>query len=259
MSVDQAIELVARLVGVAILVEVAELVAIRRSWAWIWRPAWVERELRVLARPLAVVLAPLLRDLRLVLVVRGGAGLALVALGVGPWAWAALVTGILVSVRWRGTYNGGSDQMMVVLSSALALASIDPPRMGPFGLAYIAAQIVLSYFIAGVAKLIEPSWRSGDALYRLRALPRYQVPPGIGALMTRAPRPMAWAIIGVECLAPACFVGPQPALLVLGALALFHLGNAWALGLNRFLLVWLAGFPAVLWTSTLGLGSVSGL
>lgn len=251
MNAPDALEWVARLAGLALAIDALELWVVRRRACAIWRDALVARDLAVWPAPIARAMMRLVgeRAFAGVIATRGAAALALVALGPGPWAAVALATSVLVGVRWRGTYNGGSDQMMVVLLSALALASLDPARLGPVALAYVAAQVVLSYVIAGVVKVAEPAWRRGDALRRLVQLPRYAVPTGAARAVSHAARPLAWAAMALECLSPLALVDPRAAAALLVCLFGFHVANGWALGLNRFVLVWAAGYPAVVWAS----------
>lgn len=252
-SAGEALLWVARLVGFALVLDALELWALRRAGVLaIWTDGLVARDLAVLPRPLAAACSAALsaRGFLAVQLVHTGAAGALLVAGPGPWAALALLGHVLVCMRWRGTFNGGSDQLKVVVLSGLTVAAVHPALV-PLGLAYIAAQVVLSYFVAGVVKVVVPMWRSGDALHRLTVLPRYAVSPQAARWLVRGARPLAWGVMLLELLCPLVFVGPQAALVVLAGTALFHVVNAAALGLNRFLWAWIAAYPAVLWASTL--------
>jgi hypothetical protein len=176
-----------------------------------------------------------------------------------PWLvhplWPALLfaTVLLVSLRFRGSYNGGSDAMtrVVLLGLTVARCQDSPPaaqRWGALGLGYIAAQLVLSYWVAGVAKLRHASWRDGRALTSLIQVRQYVVP----ALLTRllsAParaRPLSWGLIAFECAFPITLLsGARAAPLMLALGATFHVAIALGLGLNRFLWAWLSAYPAL--------------
>lgn len=252
-STPEALAWVARLVGLALGLDALELWALRRAGALrIWTDPLVARDLAVLPRPLERLAALTLsaRGFAWIQLAHACAAGALIVLGPGPWAALALAAHVLVCMRWRGTLNGGSDQFKVVVLSGLTVAALDRALV-PVGLAYVAAQTILSYFVAGVVKLVEPTWRSGEAIGRLAALPRYGVPPRVTAAMTRVARPLAWGVMTFELLSPLALVGPRAAVLILAAAAVFHAVNAAALGLNRFFWAWIAAYPAVLWACTL--------
>ena len=153
---------------------------------------------------------------------------------------AAFAATLAIAARSRGSYNGGSDSMLLVVLAALALARLGQPRAG---MAYAAAQLTLSYVLAGLAKLRDEHWRRGTALPILVALPHYDVPPRLAALLARA-RMASFGMLAFELSFPLAFAWPWPFLAI--GLA-FHLTNAIAFGLNRFLWAWLAAYPAVLY------------
>src|SRR5690606_24962932 len=62
----------------------------------------------------------------------------------------------------------GADQMLVILFFSLTIAySVPYPPLRKVCMAFIAAQLLLSYLIAGVAKLISPAWRNGRAMLEI--------------------------------------------------------------------------------------------
>ncbi|MET0287581.1 MAG: hypothetical protein ABW352_24045 [Polyangiales bacterium] len=153
--------------------------------------------------------------------------------------WLALGVALLQAARFRGSYNGGSDAMTLVVLLGLALARTFSPRLG---LAYIAAQLVLSYFLAGLFKLRDPAWRDGSALPRLLAAPQYRS----AALHVPFARVAGYAVIVFECAFPLALLDAQAAWAFTVAGITFHVLNARVLGLNRFLWAWLAAYPALL-------------
>ncbi len=150
--------------------------------------------------------------------------------------WLALALALLQAARFRGSYNGGSDSMTLVVLLGLALARTFSARLG---LAYIAAQLVLSYFLAGVFKLRDPAWRNGSALPALLAAPQYRSTP------FRAPRLAGYAVLAFECMFPLALLDIRLSWLFAITALLFHTLNARVLGLNRFLWAWLAAYPAL--------------
>ena len=159
--------------------------------------------------------------------------------------------------RFAGPYNGGSDRMGLLVLYCLTLAHALPaglPQEAAFG--YLAVQVVLSYFVSGQVKLVNPDWRSGAALRDVFAYSAYPVSDGLRGF-ARKPRlmvAMSWAVILFELAFPASLLHPNlliPALIV--ALA-FHLANACLFGLNRFVWAWLASYPSLLWLQDRVLG-----
>lgn len=214
------------------------LVGVLICWALVLQSL---EHLRLRAYPMDVLQAELPRSL--VFLVRNDGGwnaLRLVASLVGllwpswPLAFALLLCQWVIALRWRGTVNGGSDFMTfhVLLAWTVGLAS---PSLLPLALTYVAVQLVLSYFVAGVVKIRNPEWRSGRALGHV--LEQYG-----WALPTKIWRPLAFVILAFELGFPLAFFFPWPFAVV--GLA-FHLVNAYVLGLNRFFWAWLAAYPAL--------------
>jgi hypothetical protein len=162
-----------------------------------------------------------------------------------------LLNGILhYRVRWGGE---GGDQMtsLILLSSAAAYLA---PKGSPIALAsccFLGAQLTLSYFGAGVAKLYGQLWRSGDAFtkvlsnytYGNRALASFVIRHSrLSALMN-------YTVIGFELTFPLCFLlgdGYCYGYLAMGAL--FHLGIAVVMRLHLFLYTFIAVYPCFIVT-----------
>lgn len=169
----------------------------------------------------------------------------------GPFATPLFLSALFVTTQLRGSFNGGSDSMTLVVLSALSIESWFPshPTVTHACLGYIAAQSLLSYVVAGGAKLIKPDWRSGHALRDYLQNSYYGVTPPWRKLTSGRARSFfaCWGVMLFELgLTPALFA---PRILI-GWLALgaaFHLINFFALGLNRFVFAWLATYPALFW------------
>lgn len=266
LSAHRALAVVAALLALSVALQSLELLSVRRDFAAQGVFSWqvIRDDVAALPRPLRALLDALLDDGRFVLLLGVQLGLALVL----PWTSGALVplalllTGLLVCVRFRGTYNGGSDAMTLVVMLGLWVARLgpEPAHAGLLagsvwqraGLGYIGAQLVLSYLLAGVAKLREPRWREGRALPRLLRAHQYAVPASLQHALSSPPRAFAasWLVMLFECAFPgAPWLGPVGCALVLAAGATFHLVNVVALGLNRFFWAWLAAYPALLFWS----------
>jgi len=187
------------------------------------------------------------------LVVQLGAALLL------PWsrspalALVLVATTLLGCLRFRGAFQGGSDAMTMVVLVGVVAARLGSahPWVAQASLGYVAAQLVLSYFVAGIAKLRDPSWRQGHALARLAQLPQYAVPAGLARVLMLpwVGRLGAFAVLTLECAFPLALVSRATCIALLALALLFHLANVALLGLNRFLWAWLAAYPALLYWS----------
>ncbi len=241
-----------RALGVALLLQTVELVQLRRHFAddgvWSWPVLAVEhRELPAPLRWLFALLLPYRRFMAL-LALR----FALCALLLAGWSLAApvlLVTQLAVGARFRGTFNGGSDYMTVVVllgvSGAACFAGSATAVNACLG--YVCVQLVFSYFIAGVIKLVKPEWRSGACLSALLGSNRYGTPAWLARGLQRPElgRGATWSVLAFECAYPLALLSPTVALAFIAASVAFHAANVLAFGLNRFFFAWLAAYPAL--------------
>lgn len=254
MTLAAAVDWMARGLAIAAAIAALELVRVRRALADTGVFAWpvLRRELAGAPRALRALADALLsyRGTLVVLALQLGGALALPWLAHPAPAWLVFATSLAIAVRFRGSYNGGSDSMILIVALAVALARTAPgSRLAVAGLAYAAAQLVLSYFIAGVAKLADPAWRRGTALPIVVRLPQYQVAPAAQAVLSRptVARLAGWAMLGFECGFPLALTDRTACLVLLTTGAGFHLTNAVVFGLNRFLWAWLAAYPALVY------------
>jgi Vitamin K-dependent gamma-carboxylase len=176
----------------------------------------------------------------------------LLAFGVAPaWTSLALVgLSLLVLQRFDGPYNGGSDRMGLLALCCLCATHFMPnERWREIVLGYLAVQLVLSYFLSGWVKVVNPDWRSGRALREVFQFSAYPVSEDLRRLAERPRllRVASWAVIGFELAFPLALVSQTALILALATAALFHLANACLFGLNRFFWTWLAVYPAILW------------
>lgn len=155
--------------------------------------------------------------------------------------------------RFQGPYNGGSDRMGLLALWCVMLTHLLPSEKArELAFGYLGAQLVLSYFIAGWVKIVNPEWRSGAALRQVFAFSVYPVSESVRAWAKRPAlmQRMSWAVMLLELMFPLAFFS-KPALIVgLSLTALFHLANACLFGLNRFFWTWIAAYPAIIWLQT---------
>ncbi len=165
------------------------------------------------------------------------------------WVCVSLfINEILILRRFQGPYNGGSDRMGLLILSSLCLTNL-APTFKEYFFGYLALQVILSYFIAGYVKIINLEWRNGKALQDLFQFSAY---PATEAWRALADRPrllylMSWLVMLFELVFPFTLVSHQ--LLIAGIVTAFcfHLANACLFGLNRFVWVWLAAYPSLIW------------
>src|SRR5262245_32171794 len=123
-SLSLALAWTERLTALALALQSVELLQLRRAWSDTggWRWELLAPEHRSLFAPLRWLLAALLpaRSFAVLLGLRLLATLALGA-GLGQVAPFLLLAQVAIGVRFRGTFNGGSDAMSVVLLAALSL------------------------------------------------------------------------------------------------------------------------------------------
>ena len=248
-----------KIIAFAVLLQTIELIQLRQTFAdgGIWRWEILRDEFRIFPAPARLLLDWTLsyRNFVVLLWIRlctAGIMLVYTHTMLSP---LLLATTILICLRWRGTFNGGSDYMTIIVLAMLSVASAfaRSPEVLLGCLWYIALQACLSYFVAGVVKLRRKNWRSGRALAGFLESATFELP---GALSSAAENPRAaklfsWGIIIFECCFPLALLRPGFALLFISAALLFHLINSYVFGLNRFLYAWSAAYPAVYFCSVL--------
>ncbi len=209
------------------------------------QPAWLKSGLTLLLQP-----GPYRAMLVLRLVLALGLMLGLVGLA---GAAVLFVMALLLLLRWRGAFNGGSDFMTLVGLSGLLLAhlvgAIANESLGwQAGFWYISLQTVSSYFVSGWVKLLRAEWRSGQAMTLFLDTGVYG--PLAQNSTFRNPqvaRLCAWSFTLWEGCFPLALLDVRLALVFCGVASLFHFLVFWFFGLNRFFWAWLSSFPAVVY------------
>lgn len=256
LSLAEALRWTERLAAVAVLLSAFELLRVRAVLQDDGVYGWptLRDDYRGCARWLRKLLDTLLAWPKFLLLLVLQLALALLLLFHAHALWSALLWlgSLLVSVRFRGSYNGGSDAMLLVVLSGATLARVsDLALVQRAALGYVCAQAVLSYAISGLFKLREPAWRDGSALPRLFVSTPYPFPAWAERLFRQPSRARvaAWSVIALECSFPLALLDERvaPWLLALGVA--FHLVNVALLGLNRFFWSWLAAYPALVYFS----------
>ena len=168
-------------------------------------------------------------------------------------AWVSLLLLLLslaILTRFQGPYNGGSDRMSLLILFCLCLTHLAPTlRWQEIAIGYLALQLVLSYFISGWVKVVNPEWRKGQALRDVFQFSAYPVSEDL-RLWAQSPRlllTMSWAVMLFELLFPFALLSSASLMLALVIAASFHLANAFLFGLNRFFWIWITAYPSIIW------------
>jgi len=203
---------------------------------------------------LDVLFKPQMHQLHLVL--RLCAAVALAVQGASlPLIGFLFVGNLLILIRWRGAFNGGSDFMTLVVLTGLLISQV----VGAFGNValgwqagfwYIAIQAITSYFMSGAVKLLRREWRNGSAMTIFLNGAIYG-PLSTKHLLRNKWLAMlgSWGFIVWEILFPLSLLDPRLAAVFCAVAALFHFLVFWFFGLNRFFWAWLCAFPAIMWCS----------
>jgi hypothetical protein len=165
------------------------------------------------------------------------------------------VGNLLILIRWRGAFNGGSDFMTLVVLTGLLIAQV----VGAFGNValgwqagfwYIAIQAITSYFMSGAVKLLRSEWRNGSAMTIFLNGAIYGPLSASHPLRNQALAMLgSWGFIVWEILFPFSLLDPRLAAVFCAVAALFHFLVFWFFGLNRFFWAWMCAFPAIIWCS----------
>jgi hypothetical protein len=240
------------------------LVSIRHVSLWRWyTPNGVypwrfpdERPSSRGARIAAVILEH--PGLTLLLALRGGSAIwtIVAASAAGPLGMPVTILLITTLVKkWRLRLMGDEAEVMSsVVLFALAFHAWRPHDQVVAEIVawFIAAQLCLAYFGAGLAKLDSPAWRRGDALARLFAGSALRN-PALADWLLRHPvagRLASHAAIGLQLGFWIGLLVPPALPVFLAAGFLFHLGIGLALGLWSFLWAFVAAYPAAVFVAS---------
>lgn len=161
-----------------------------------------------------------------------------------------VILGLFILQRFQGPYNGGSDRMGLLILCCVTLVHFAPSlRWQEYILGYLAIQLVLSYFVSGLIKILNPEWRSGRALQDVFLFSAYPVSESLRGWAEK-PRLLwaaSWAVMLFELFFPLSFLTQGTLVVGLALAAVFHFANACLFGLNRFFWVWLTAYPSILW------------
>ncbi len=257
MTQDTALLITEKLIALALVLQSLEFLKLRAHFSknGVWRWETLQKEFQAFPNFIYDCLHFLLNDkhFQILSVLRFIASILLVFFSHPALSTFLFLTHILVCLRWRGTFNGGSDYMTSLILLALSIARLFPQsaQAKDFALFYIAIQSVLSYFIAGFVKLKNNDWRTGQALTGFLESFQYGVPQMIQRLSQHKKLMFfaSWSILIFELSAPLALIDFQFCIQFISWAFAFHLLNHFLFGLNRFVFAWLASYPAILYCS----------
>ncbi len=257
MELLYSIALTEKLIALALIFQTIELFLIRDAYSdsGVWRWADLNKEFKIFSRINQAMLCFFLnyKNFILFLGLRLVLAICLLFYSSPLILCTLLFSTIMIALRWRGTFNGGSDYMTVLVLSALSVASIykDSETVQLAALWYITIQVVSSYFIAGLVKVRRGNWRDGSALQGFVASTIYKdisLTKLISSNKTVALL-FSWTIIIFELAFIFTLLSPSVAVTFILIAFLFHVGNFYVFGLNRFIFSWMACYPALVFCS----------
>jgi uncharacterized membrane protein (DUF485 family) len=166
---------------------------------------------------------------------------------------ACIIVVIAASVfmYWRAPLGmDGSDQMSILIFVAVTIYKLFPGDIwvARASLWFIAIQGCLSYLVAGVAKLISPVWRNGEAVRRILGTRSYgssKVAPLV-ANRRGVCIGLSWLLMLFECSFPLALAFGKTGFATFAVLGvIFHVTNALVMGLNTFVWAFVATYPAI--------------
>ena len=157
-----------------------------------------------------------------------------------------------IVMYWRAPLGlDGSDQMSLITFVAVAIYKLFPGdvHVAQASLWFIAIQGCLSYFVAGIAKVISPVWRSGEAVRRILGTRTYGSRRSAALVSGRdgVCVALSWLLMLFECTFPLALAFGKTGFAVFAVLGVFfHITNAVIMGLNTFVWAFVATYPAIL-------------
>jgi len=221
---------------------------------WSWQLQRADIPSATVRALLDVLFKPQMHQLHLVLRLCAAVALALQGASL-PVIGFLFVGNLLILIRWRGAFNGGSDFMTLVVLTGLLISQVvgalGHVELGwQAGFWYIAIQAITSYFMSGAVKLLRREWRNGSAMTIFLNGAIYG-PLSAKHLLRNTWLALfgSWGFIVWEILFPLSLLDPRLAAVFCAVAALFHFLVFWFFGLNRFFWAWLCAFPAIMWCS----------
>jgi len=166
-------------------------------------------------------------------------------------ACAFAIIGASIVMYWRAPLGlDGSDQMSLITFVAVAIYKLFPSdvHVAQASLWFIAIQGCLAYSVAGIAKVVSPVWRSGEAVRRILGTRTYGSSRSASFVRGRdgVCVALSWLLMLFECTFPLALAFGETGVAVFAVLGIvFHISNAVIMGLNTFVWAFVATYPAI--------------
>ncbi len=148
----------------------------------------------------------------------------------------------------------GSDQMSNIILVCLFFIAAFPENkvIVIVSVLFIAFQALLSYLTSGISKIVSPTWRQGNIVFKIFNTKTYGS-KSIAKFLRHRPsvvKFMNHSTLVFECLILLVLFIPYPFNLYFLIIPfMFHLASARIMGLNSFLFAFSATFPAIVYLS----------
>lgn len=256
MNLDSAIFMTIKLISITFLLSGIEffwILSSKKSFLKIWSFANLKNELESGLPIPSSWIRMLFSDESFQIVVLVQIVSAALLLLFSHWIFVAplLITHLLICVRFRGTFNGGSDMMkFVILTGALLLLVSTEKFIQLLGIYYICIHMILSYFKAGWSKLMVRDWRTGYALPAFLSRSLFLESKRLSGFLVenqKLSQLVSWSVLLFELGIIVILFKPSLTPIYFGIAMAFHFCNYLFLGLNRFFWIWLCGWPALMY------------
>jgi len=169
------------------------------------------------------------------------------------WYALALFTIALSSIAWfirSPQGQDGSDQVFLLLAGSMAIGFLaNSATTWNLVMLFVVLQLTICYLTAGLTKLRSPEWRNGIAIEYVFRTSTYGNSTFYDLIRSHQGIRLGvtWFVIIFEVIFPLAFFVPRELGMGLIAIPLgFHLATALLMGLNLFLISFLAAYPFVL-------------
>src|SRR5581483_5957618 len=172
---------------------------------------------------------------------------------VSPGPWLACMTAARMLLRGLGGRAGGEGAdliLSILLLCGTCFYLVPIAFVQNVLLVFIAALSMLAYATSGVAKILNPEWRRGRTLVPVLSMEIFGCPPLAEQFRKhwRLAQAASWMVLLYECGCPVwVLISPKSCFVFILLGVGFHLCNAAMHGLNLFVWVYLATYPARLY------------
>lgn len=254
MTIEQTIHLIQVICGLALCFQTIEFLLLRKAFIakGVWQWTDLKADFDFLPNTLKTFFNFLFNDLNftILLFLRLIGSFLLIFTPHFSIILFLFFTTLFIAQRFRGAFNGGSDYMTLIILSALSFSAFfNTPLTSKGAIWYIAIQSATSYFLAGIVKIKQRNWHNGSALKSFLNSPNYNTASWIKSLiqLSSITLLLSWIIIFFEISFPLIFLINSPQIVIICLICgfIFHLINFYLFGLNRFLIIWTATYPAL--------------